>query len=310
MGRRHNTGKRWFAVLLMAIGIVITAKALTVKRPPVISPIPDTLGAQTQPPFKPLTIFQRTKKPEDLAAKITAEVGSVWKDYSVIVEAYDSDFRLRLSEGEIFTGASMNKIPILAALYYYAGRGDIDLDQDITLQAADIQPYGTGSIQGDAPGTVYTVKTLAKLMIKQSDNTAAYIIANHIITVENITKLLTEWNLTQTDMVNNKTSNQDIAKLFRMIYENKITDKAHTQEMLSFLKDTDFETRLPGKLPKGSVTVYHKIGTEINTVHDAGIVTDGKRTYYIGIFTRGIPESEDTDKVFADLSKTVYDFMR
>jgi len=309
---------RWlrFILFLLFIGWLLIGayKLISGRSNRVISPIPDTVSdapmvtAATQAPKK-FTLFQKKKDPEDLSQKINAVVKDAWNDYSLVVEDYGSDFALRQSEGEIFVAASVNKIPILAALYYYANKGEIDLDSDITLQSADIQDYGTGSIRYEKPGKVYSVKTLAKLMIKQSDNTAAYILANHTVGFPRLKEIVAQWGLTQTDMVKNTTSNQDIAKLFRMIYEGKVTDTAHTQEMLSFLKDTDFESRLPAKLPDNAV-MYHKIGTEVSVIHDAGIVTNGKVTYYIGIFTKGTTENDTTDALMADVSKVIYDYMQ
>ncbi len=305
--------KRWIRFILLIIGIPVIAglllKTLFFSRATVISPIPDASIPRTTSAPKTFSLFKKQKSADDLTDKINNAVDETWNDYSVVVEDYTSDFALRISEGEIFVAASVNKIPILAALYYYAGKGDIDLDRDITVQAADIQDYGTGSLRYEEPGAVYSIKTLAKLMIKQSDNTATYILANHIIGFDKLKEITAQWGLVQTDMVDNKTSNQDIAKLMRMIYEGKITDAAHTQEMLSFLKDTDHETRLPALLPDG-VTVYHKIGTEVGVIHDAGVITDGKHTYYLGIFTNGTAEGEETDKHFADISKIVYDYMK
>ena len=304
---------RWlrFILFLLFIGwLVIGAyKLISGTSNTVISPIPDNpLVTITQAPKK-FTLFQKKKDPDDLAQKINSILKDEWKDYSLVVEDYGSDFALRQSEAEIFVAASVNKLPILAAVYYYANKGDIDLDRDITVQAADIQDYGTGSIRYEKPGSIYSVKTLAKLMIKQSDNTAAYILANHIIGFPRLSEIVTQWGLTQTDMVKNNTSNQDIGKLFRMIYDGKITDSAHTQEMLSFLKDTDHETRLPAKLPDKAVT-YHKIGTEVGVIHDAGVVTDGQITYYVGIFTNGTAENETTDALMANISKVIYDYLQ
>lgn len=240
--------------------------------------------------------------------RITKTIDGAWNDYSIMIEDYTSDFAVRTSEGELFVAASVNKVPILAALYYYADKGDIDLDRTITLQPSDIQDYGTGSIRYNSPGSIYSIKTLAKLMIKQSDNTAAYILANHIIGFPRLQETVASWGMTQTDMVANKTSNQDIAKLFRMIYEGAIARPALTQEMLSFLKDTDFETRLPSTLPDSAVA-YHKIGTEVGFVHDAGIITDGKHAYYLGIFTNGTTEGQEIDTLFGKISKVVHDYM-
>lgn len=271
-----------------------------------ISPIPETPKPRQQSAF---SFFQRKKSSDDLADKVNNTIGDAWNDYSVFVEEYDSSFSMGLSETEIFTAASINKVPILAALYYQVQNGKINLDEDITLQQSEIQDYGTGSLRYATPGTVYSIKTLARLMIKQSDNTAAFILANEIIGLDTIQSLIQSWGMTQTDMINNKTSNKDIASLFRKIYEEKIVNHAYTQEMLSFLKDTDFETRLPANLPE-SVVVYHKIGSDIGSVHDAGIVTDGKLSYYIGVFTNDQTDDTESEKLIAKISKVVYDYLR
>lgn len=272
----------------------------------IISPIPESPTPKQQSVF---SFLQRKKTPSDLADKVNNTIGDEWNDYSVMVEDYNTDFSMGLSETEIFTAASVNKVPILAALYYQAQNGKIDLDRDITLQQNEIQDYGTGSLRYAEPGTVYSIKTLARLMIKQSDNTAAYILGNEIVGLDTIQSLVQQWGMTQTDLVNNKTSNKDISLLFRKIYDEKIVNHAYTQEMLSFLKDTDFETRLPKELPD-TVTVFHKIGTEVGTIHDAGIVTDGELTYYIGVFTNDQTDDASSEKLIAKISKVVYDYLR
>ena len=66
---------------------------------------------------------------------------------------------------------------------------------------------------------------------------------------------------------------------------------------------------MPANLPDNT-TVYHKIGTEVGIIHDAGIISDGKHTYYLGIFTNGTEEGEETDKQFAVISKIIYDYMK
>jgi len=302
-GQRKKIGCLIFIVIII---FFLWRLPFVPKKTTVISPIPETPKPQQQSVF---SFFQRKKNPSDLADKINAAIDSAWNDYSVYVEDYTTDFSVGLSETEIFTAASVNKVPILAALYYYAQNGTIDLDRDITLQASEIQHYGTGSLRYAEPGTVYSIKTLARLMIKQSDNTAAFILANEIVGLNKIQSLIQQWGLTQTDMINNKTSNKDIAVLFRKIYEEKIVNHAFTQEILSFLKDTDFETRLPAHLPE-NVTVYHKIGTETGSIHDAGIVTDSQHTYYIGVFTNDETDDAESEKLIAKISKVVYDYLR
>ena len=272
----------------------------------IVSPIPDE---PKQEKSVVAAIFTKEKSPDELGRAIQKVVNNRWVNYSVYVEDYNSDFSLGINESVIYTAASVNKLPILTALYYYVEKGTVDLDRVVTLQQKDIQDYGTGSIRYDTPGATYSVKTLAKLMIAQSDNTAAFILANHIVGLSDIQDLMVSWGLTQTDMTNNKTSNRDIAILLKKLYKREVTGEAYTLEMLSFLKDTNFEDRLPAKLPDTAI-VYHKIGTEVGVLHDTGIVTDGQTTYYIGILTTDVGDDAEATEIAAQISKVVYDFMK
>jgi len=270
----------------------------------IVSPI-DTSGQKKNI----LPLFTKRKDPEELKRLVRQTVNMSLVDYSVFVVDVNSDFRMGINETQMFTGASVNKIPILAALYTEAQQGKVDLDEVLTLQENDIQDYGTGSIRYAKPGSTYTIKTLAKLMMQQSDNTAAYILGNLVLDLNTIEQMVTGWGMTQTDMVNNKTSNSDMAIIMKKIYSGNIANPALTQEMFAFFKDTDFEDRIPGLLPK-DVTVYHKIGNEIGVVHDVGVVVGPTTKYYIGIMTNGVTDEEKTVKLMAQISKTVYDYMK
>lgn len=288
--------------LLSVIGYFVTTLLPT---EPVISPLPPN----EKPASKPFTLFSKKKNPEELKKMIKQKIALTWKNYSVLVVDIKSDFRVAINDAVMFTAASVNKIPILATLYIGIQNKEIDPESVITIQAEDIQDYGTGSIRYDGAGSTYTVKTLARLMMQQSDNTAAYVLANHIVGIDKIQSLLNEWGMTQTDMVNNKTSTNDIFKIMEKIYEGNIANPAYTQEMLAFFKDTEFEDRIPGLLPK-DVQVYHKIGSEVGYIHDVGVVVGPTATYYIGIFTSDITDEKETVKLMAQVSKLVYDYMK
>ncbi len=292
-----------FIIGTMCIGVILFRQS---KVSAIISPIPQSQEGKQSLITK---IFSKKKDPDDLKKRIQTIIDNRWVNYSVLVVDFTSDFSMGINESVIFTGASVNKIPILAALYYGVQQGEIDLDKVITIQESDIQDYGTGSIRYNTPGATYSIKTLAKLMIQQSDNTAAYVLANYVVGLDTIQKRINDWGLTQTDMVNNKTSNKDMAQLMEKIYTGKVANQSYTQEILAFLKNTDFEDRLPAHLPTAAV-VYHKIGTEQGALHDVGIVEHGNITYYIGIFTSDITDDNETTKIIADVSKAVYDYMR
>jgi len=300
---RHNSRK----LILIAFVVILIGISVWIwnyfRATPVISPIPSDKSQNKSSFF----IFK--KNPDDLKKKIKDAVGKNWKNYSVLVRDYNSDFVMAMSESEIFTGASVNKVPILAALYYLAQKGEVNLDQVVTLQADDIQDYGTGSIRYDPPGSNYSVKTLAKVMMQQSDNTAAFLLGHYIVGMDKVQSIIDSWGMTQTNMINNKTSNHDIELLFEKMFRGQVANSPLTAEMLGFLTDGEFNDRLPALLPN-EAKVYHKIGTADGNLHDVGIVVSGKTEYYIGIFVNDFTNENETLKLEAQVSKIVYDFMK
>ncbi|MCL4359795.1 class A beta-lactamase-related serine hydrolase [Patescibacteria group bacterium] len=266
------------------------------------------LTGMQNPLMRLRTVFQIKKPPQELRAKVEQIIGGKWSLYSVYVRDLTSDFSMGINESAVFTAASLNKVPILAVVYSGVEKGTIDLNRTITLQEEDIQDYGTGSIRYDPPGTMYTVRSLLQDMIEQSDNTAAYLLAHYVVGMDAIQREIDSWGLTQTSMAENTTSNKDMAVLFMKLYKGELADGDATEEMLGFLRETDFHDRLPGLLPDG-VTVYHKIGTAVGSIHDAGIVVHGNTRYYIGVLTGNVTDESDAAQTTAAVSKAVYDFM-
>lgn len=290
-------------LLLIIFFVILTLgflKRNQTKDNQIISPLPETI----------ISFF--SQKPKDTAPllseikKLIEKAGGTW---SVYIYDLTSNQGFGINETMIFKVASVNKIPILASLYYSADKGEVNLDQQVTLQAEDIQDYGTGSIRYDPLGTTYSVKTLARLMMEKSDNTAAYILGRQIMNFEKIQKLVNDWGLTQTDMENDKTSLLDMARLLGKIYRGEITNQALTLEMLTFMDESDFEDRIPAQLPK-EIKVYHKTGDGIGAVHDVGIIDLAGHPYVLGVFTADINGEAETRQTMAQVSKMVFEFMK
>lgn len=242
-------------------------------------------------------------------SKLKSEIKKIVSEskgtYSVYFADLNSGNSLGINEMQVHTGASLNKVPIIAALYYLTNKGKVDLDEKITLQKEDIQDYGTGSLRYKEPGGVYSLKTLAKLSLQQSDNTAAYIIATKI-GVNNIQEIIEEWGLKQTDMANNKTSAYDTFLLFKKIYKSEVTSPSLTKELLGFMKDTDIEDRIPSLLPK-DINVYHKTGDGDGNIHDGGIIEKGNKVFFLSVLTSDVQnKEEETKKQIAKIAKEIF----
>lgn len=256
--------------------------------------------------FLPTINLSMNSKEVDLENKI-AEITKGKKGfYSIYYKDLETGKSFGHEENQINTGASVNKVPIIAALYLLAKEGKVDLDDRITIQKEDVQDYGTGSIRYQTMPQTYSLRNLAKLALKESDNTAAHVIEIKI-GEDNVQKLVNAWGMKQTNMIENKTTAYDMGILFEKIYKNEIADTANTNELLGFMNKTDFEDRIPKDLPS-SVTVYHKTGDEEGYVHDVGLVKTEKGIYYLGILTSDIGEQEtETKNTIAEISRTIFE---
>lgn len=244
---------------------------------------------------------------EDLKKEIEKIVKDKKGNYGVYFTDLTEEKSFGINEQELFTAASVNKVPIVAVLYFLEHKGKINFDEQITLQEVDIQDYGTGSLRYQKPGSTYSLKTLAKLALKQSDNTAAHILSNRIGT-EVIQNTIEDLGMTQTEMEENLTSPEDMSLLFSLIYNEKITSKPKTKELLGFMNETDIEDRLPSQLPQDAV-IYHKTGDAVGSLHDIGIIEYHDKSYSLAIFTSDIGTDEETvKKTIGEIGKTVLKF--
>lgn len=288
-----------FFVLLIILWIIVSPYT----KNSFISPIP---AVKLKPSYQ-LTKISSEKDLIEKIKKLTQEGQN--GTYSFYVYDVNTKKGFGLDEQMIVEAGSVNKIPILAALYYLAGKGEIDLEKIVVPQPSDIQDYGTGSIRYAQSGTPYSLKNLARLMMRQSDNTAAFILSNHIIGLSKIQNLTDNWGLTQTDITGNKTSVKDMGILMAKMYKGEITSKALTAEMLGFMTQTDFEDRLTPGIPK-DVKIYHKIGDAIGKIHDVGIIELSGKPYYLGVFSLDVTNEENAKKTITEISRLVYGYMK
>jgi beta-lactamase class A len=212
-------------------------------------------------------------------------------DFSIYYQDIHSGQSFGIDENKVLTAASLNKIYIIGYLYYLAGKEKIDLEETLTIQKEDIQDYGTGSLRYDGEGKSYTLKALSELALRQSDNTAAFVLSARIGR-ENIQKFVNDLGLAATDIEKNRTSAQNAGVFFKLLYDKKITTPALTREMLGYMTDTDFEDRL-ALFIKDKAHIYHKSADAVAMIHDAGIVDDGKKPFIIVVLSSGIKDEQD-----------------
>lgn len=222
--------------------------------------------------------------------------------YGLYVVDLKTGYSFGVNTAEKFEPASLNKLPVMAAMFAESEKGNINLNEYYSLKDED-KAAGAGSLNGRPSGYEITYRNLLKLMGKQSDNTA-FNITRSFLGDEKIEAMIKKIGMRNTSVSENTTTPADIGVYFEELYNGNIINEESRNELLGYLTDTLYEAWLSEGVPEG-VRVAHKYGRETNVVNDAGIVYL-ENPYVIVILSKGVIVSE-ADKVFPDISHMVYE---
>ena len=248
---------------------------------------------------------KESKEEREKSEKVISEFKKKTKELSGVYGLYVIRLKNGTSYGvlekEIFEPASLNKLPVIAALYMEAEKGNLDLETKYTLKNSD-KVGGSGSLAGESAGTVLTYRDLVRLMGKQSDNTA-FNIVKEVLGKEVIEAVIQEIGMEDTVIDGEqKTTPYDIGLFFQKLWQGDIVSQKQRDEILGFLTDTVYESWISEGIT--DVDVAHKFGREVHVVSDAGIVL-ADEPFVLVILTKGVVERE-ADEVFPELAKLVY----
>jgi len=196
-------------------------------------------------------------------------VGQAEGVYGICIVDLDKGDTFGVNRDEVFSAASLMKLPLIYAFYQQVELGEIDPDEQYSLKEGD-KVDGTGSVYLQPAGTVYTLRDLVVLLGKQSDNTAQNVLVE-ILGEEKIQAAIVDIGMERTSYDSGETTPQDVATFWQKLATGQILTATHSQEILDSLTDTIFEEQIPAGLPEG-VRVAHKVGVDEKTLHDGGVV--------------------------------------
>jgi beta-lactamase class A len=191
-----------------------------------------------------------------------------------------------------FPAASTIKLPILVALFQAVDRGQVKLDEILTVRR-DLITGGSGTLQ-NSPGEKLSVLRTATMMSTISDNTATNMIIDRLGGMEVLNKQFSSWGMRKTVIRRllgdfkgkNTTTPADLGRLAALIAKRQIISETSRTKVLDILNGTINRKLLPAGLGKGAA-IAHKTGTLGRLIGDAGIVEmpNGK-LYLAGIFVK------------------------
>jgi beta-lactamase class A len=301
--RRH----RW-AVFLVFLACLLGLSGLTYLYPPEAEPVSRVeLPALKSDPAPPQPTPQATAR--TLRTRLEQVAAEYPGTYGVAVYDPSTEKTVTLNADQRFLAASLNKLPVLFALYKAAARGEVNLEDEISMLRSDVKAYGTGVLYKHPVGYTMTLRECAEFMIKESDNTA-WAMLHRYLGRDYIEAELDRIGATSTAYwTPNTTTPNDVLIMLKIIADPSYTTPELSAEMLDVMTGTSFEDRLPQLLPEGA-RVAHKIGSYGDTFSDAGMVfPEGSNArgdaYFIVVIAADTTEATARSAI-QDVSLTTY----
>jgi beta-lactamase class A len=279
-----------------------------------------------------------------LERRVRDEVSRFAGTMGVVARNLDTGERIAVNENVRFPTASLIKVAVMVETFHRIANGSLRRDQTVTLHDSDRAGDETVPLNVLHDGTVLTVSDLLRLMIAWSDNTATNLLVR-LTGAERIDRRMESYGLSNTKIFRptfrdgkadvfpelehefglGMTTPAEAARLFELIAEGKIVDRATCDEMLAILALQQDRAMIPRRLPfeRDRIFVASKTGWDEEKLPDragfrgdvradAAYVKGPRGRYVIAILTRRVKDKSpgvDSDALVtgARISRLVYD---
>jgi len=228
--------------------------------------------------------------------------------FSVYIKDLKTDKQYFTSnKNESFVAAGLVYIPIYLSVLEQANAGNINLDNTIQLNE-DMLVGGTGKLSVSDVGNYFSIGELTKLMLDDSDNSAANILIDLLGGIQAVNQSLQGLGIVTTQLnrylmdtyaisqgIENYTSAEGMANLLEKIVDME------SKEMLLKLQSDGMEQYLPT-----NSKVYHQVGVLSNVYNDAGIVYGHSSRFILVVLSRGTT-NEVSKTVIGEIANSVYE---
>lgn len=232
-----------------------------------VSGIAKALDSQSDPDLvKLISETMATIKPGPAApARWTVAVQDLQNKH----QAYVSDW----TPAKAQFSASTIKLFILIRYYQCLQAGKISEDDTYVLAQKDVVA-GSGELYHLPLGSTYTLKQLAELMMKKSDNIATNVLIDRLggfaainhsihVVVGAGHQTSVERKMMDTRHVEdgraNRINAQEVVTVLLKIYQNKLLGSPYDQKILALMAQAENKTKLPAQLP-AEANCYNKSG--------------------------------------------------
>ncbi len=233
---------------------------------------------------------------------------------SIYFKEFSSGAWIGINENEIFSPASLLKIPLMMAYYKVSETDSTYLNKKIEyipLLGEENLKQNIDPTKYLEKGTFYTLDDLINRMIMYSDNLSYNLLLNNM-KEENKKEVYSDLGIkfpTEPDSSDFMTV-KEYASFFRILYNASYLNKDMSSKALKLLTEVAFDNGITAPIPK-SIKVAHKFGergypdNNIKQLHDCGIVYLPRKPYLLCVMTRG-DQMENLEKTIQNISQFIY----
>ena len=238
-----------------------------------------------------------------------------YKVHFVVKDAKTNDFFHSVRIDEVFSSASVIKVPILIAVLDYVERHGRSLDEVIVITNENRVDFSVITEQQLNESTLYE---LLVWMIITSDNTATNVLID-TIGMDELNGYFRKIGLTHTTVqrkmmdfdrlkneFDNVTTTRDMAHLFTRIYRQDLLSVPFSALAINILSRQRAHESLKRYLME-DIHIAHKTGGLDSVDHDVGIVFNPVNDYIIGVFVTEVTNNDEARQFIGRISKVVYE---
>lgn len=235
---------------------------------------------------------------------------------SIYVWEYGNGKYANINADELYPTASIIKIPVLIEMFRSIEAGQFKL-YDRMIMDEYYRTGGSGSLQFKARNSEYSMDTLARHMIEESDNTSTNMIMAKIGGKHSVNRALKNWGMKKTHIENwlpdlggeNVSTAKELSTMLYNINNESLLNINSRESIIDYMSHVKNNRLIQAGIPSNAQFI-HKTGDIGSMLGDAGIVyaPDGQR-YIITILAKRPYNSPQGKAFIVEASKTVYDYI-
>jgi beta-lactamase class A len=228
---------------------------------------------------------------DQLRALVAQYSGQGVESAGIVVRDSASGYSTAVAADQVFPSASLYKLYVLWQTQRAIHAGLISDDTPIALTAQNDDSADDGYSLGPY-GTTFTVAELRRLMIVESNNTAAWALA-YTIGWDAVDATLAAHGFAQSHISGGQeTSPADVTRFFQGVMDHNLDDTLDSGDyalMLDLFKAQEINDLLSPGFPPDAVFA-HKTGNLDAVTNDAGVLLlPNNRCVYVTVLTTGDP---------------------